>query len=95
MEGPRISPVVVVQCTGLMSQLVFSRSQTPEEVGSHASDGKRTKRAVLLLPSPFYRLPPEGEPQIKGVPSHLSRSALEIGLPSSNDANLLQVYPAA
>lgn len=91
MEGPRISPVVSVQCPGLMSQLVFSISQTPEEVGSHATDGKRTKRAILLLPSPFYRLPPEGEPQIKGVSSHLSRSTLEMGLPISDDVNLLQV----
>lgn len=65
-----------------MSQLVFGISQTPEEIGSHASDGQRAKRASLLLPSPFFMLPPEEEPRIKGVSSHLT---LEMALSISND----------
>lgn len=44
MEGPRINPIVVVQCTGLTSQLVFNISQTPGEVGSHDRDREDKER---------------------------------------------------
>ena len=69
-----------------MSQLVFSISWNPEEVGSNASEGmdllvrvracRHKKKESFLLPCPLYGLPAEGAVHIKGRFSHLKRFGL-------------------
>ena len=75
-----------------MSQLVFSICQNPEEVGSNASEEMELpakarasrQNASFLFPYLLHRLQTEGVVQIKGE-SHLKRSRLKVGLPTSND----------
>jgi hypothetical protein len=75
-----------------------------EEAGSKASEGtdfpgrvRASRRASVLLPCPFHRLPAEAVAQIEGGSPHLKRSILKVGLPTSNDLikkrNPSQVYP--
>ena len=79
-----------------MSQLVFSIHQNLEEIGSNASEwtdlsvtgseraSRQRDQVSFFLLCPWYRCYQQVWPRLEVWSSHLKRSGLTVGLPTSN-----------